>query len=904
MPWPVHPRLLLAALLVASCSSGSDTRREAELVDVGPARLDFGPRWVGSWNVETLELVNRGRISATLTTADVPEGFVGVSQLVEIGPRERKHLELVFSPGVAAAFGGDVILRSEEREYVVEVAGLGVPPDLRMAEVLDFGEVEVGSSRTLPFEIENAAELEADDVQTDIVVDEQNAYSIERDVRSVASGGRARLQLAFRPRVEGLYVARLQVAPCAKCAVTSVRLLGKGVARPITTHPGYLNFGVVSPGSSSDRITRLRNDGSSPVTFELAIEGEAAFSLPNEPGALELDPGESTDVTVRFAPRELGDLRGELVVRGQLDQIHARVELNGRGGSALLAVEPDPIVFPEGFARRRSEVTARLVNLGEPEETQLLAARVEGPDAAEFQVMAGPLPAAITPSGVELTVAHVGQRVGTATATLILETSSLGQSRVEVPLSAPVIDEPGCRLIWDPRQLRFGLVEVGVVHTREMILLNDGSGPCTLWGLELVPLDSWAEYQIVSGPPDDTTLEPGESARIRVSFFATAPTPEVSRASIHLWGRYYDWRASGFADDIGLELDPRPLDFGSAAPGEVAVRSAALVNRSGATHYVRRVRVARSDFVLPAEPPALHGDDASFGVRLAAQLPFELRSNARLDLEGTFAPRLSGPLYAWLELWIGEYPEPMLVDMAGVGVWGPCAVCEPLWPTCPDDVVLVLPGSVARSAGPSAPPGTRVDCTWDVVSHPLVSRVAAPAPGCASWFTPDVSGAYGLLLTATAEDGSIGHCISWVHAQPPPGVWIELGVDWSPLHLGAVSLDAGADPEVFAHWSDPRYVVEPTSSGFTLPLGPSTFWSAEAPQRIQIGAFGGADAVSGRNRVDVRVYCMGLVAEHGRQQILLEGEPTGQGVRSLGTVVAGGDRECLYVKDDGHLVAP
>ncbi len=776
MPWPVRPRLLIAALLVASCSSGSDTRQEEELVDVGPARLDFGPRWVGSWNIESLELVNRGRTAVTLALADVPEGFAGISQFVELGPGERKHFELVFSPGVEAAFGGDVILRSEEREYVVEVAGSGVPPDLRMAEVLDFGEVDVDTSRTLPFEIENAADLEADDVRTAIAADDLDVYSIAQDVRSIASGGRARLQLEFRPRVEGVFLARLHVAACAECAVTSVRLLGTAVASPITAHPGNLDFGVVSPGSSSERITRLRNDAKSPVTIKLVFEGDAAFSLPDGPGALELGPGESTDVAVRFAPRELGELRGKLVVRGQLDQMYASVELRGHGGSALLAVEPDPLVFPEGFARQRREVTARLANLGQPEETQLLAARVEGPDAAEFEVMAGPLPAAITPSGVELTVAHVGQRVGTATATLILETSSLGQSRLEVPLSAPVIDQAGCQLIYDAGQLRFGLVKVGVVHTREMIFRNTGWGPCTFWGLDLEPLDSWAEFKIVAGPLDGTTLEPGESTPMRVSFFAAAPTPEVSRARLHLWGRPYS-DASGFAADIELEFDPRPLDFGSAALGEVAIRSAALVNRSDVSHYVRRVRVARSDFVYPANPTVLGDDDASFGVRLAAQLPFELRSNARLDLEGTFAPRLAGPLYAWLELWIDEYPEAMLVDMAGVGVLEPCAVCEPLWPSCHDSVDLSLPSSVALSVNPGTPPGTRGDCSWDVVASPQISRAAAPAPGCASSFTPDVSGAYALLLTATAEDGSIGHCISWVHARPPPGVWIELGAD-------------------------------------------------------------------------------------------------------------------------------
>ncbi len=94
-------------------------------------------------------------------------------------------------------------------------------------------------------------------------------------------------------------------------------------------------------------------------------------------------------------------------------------------------------------------------------------------------------------------------------------------------------------------------------------------------------------------------------------------------------------------------------------------------------------------------------------------------------------------------------------------------------------------------------------------------------------------------------------------------------------------------------------MVEPTSSGFTLPLGPSTFWKAEAPLRMQIGAFGGADSVAGRNRVSVRVFCAGQSAVFGNQEILLVGDPAEQGVRSLGTVFG-----CQYIKDDGHLVAP
>jgi len=210
-------------------------------------------------------------------------------------------------------------------------------------------------------------------------------------------GERCAVGVLFRARQEGLQRARLELHSPDLAEPPRVALAGAGASGLLRVAPAEVAFGEVRLGAAAERRLTVSNAGRAPVLIRgFAASGGAARALAVAadgcPEDVPLAPGESCEVMVRFAPVEEGELEATLVIRhggpGGVDEVSLR-------GTALpapaprITLAPGALRFPDQAVGTRSAIatvtvanrgTARLT-LGEP--------RVEGPDAADFQLVPG-----------------------------------------------------------------------------------------------------------------------------------------------------------------------------------------------------------------------------------------------------------------------------------------------------------------------------------------------------------------------------------------------------------------------------------------------------------------------------------------------------------------------------------
>jgi hypothetical protein len=98
-----------------------------------------------------------------------------------------------------------------------------------------------------------------------------------------------------------------------------------------------LNFGSVNVSSSSTQNLTLTNSGTSSLTISQVLVAGAGFNSTNASGVI-LTPGQSTSLTVTFAPSATGAASGSLTISSNATNSPATISLSGSGITVSHAV--------------------------------------------------------------------------------------------------------------------------------------------------------------------------------------------------------------------------------------------------------------------------------------------------------------------------------------------------------------------------------------------------------------------------------------------------------------------------------------------------------------------------------------------------------------------------------------
>ncbi|WP_370114303.1 choice-of-anchor D domain-containing protein [Streptacidiphilus sp. MAP12-33] len=295
-------------------------------------------------------------------------------------------MQLLFSAPIGHASKFAVPATSGGRVYVGTRDGrlmaFGFPAGAALqGPSTDFGQVPVGSTRTLSLTVKASRPVTVSAVATTA----GGPFTVTPGTlpKSVAGGGTFTVPIAFAPTTAG--PASGQVTFTTDFGTFSFGLTGYGTHPGFTAFPDTLDFGQVPTGSNQTLGVSFTNTGTSPEQITAVTPPGSPFSAPDLAAAngTTVQPQQSVSINVTYAPTVASSAdSGSLSVTGPDGT--AAVSLTGSAvtGAPHLSITPTTTAFGSLAVGTSKTLTFDIANTGNIPLTITKAA----PPAAPFQV--------------------------------------------------------------------------------------------------------------------------------------------------------------------------------------------------------------------------------------------------------------------------------------------------------------------------------------------------------------------------------------------------------------------------------------------------------------------------------------------------------------------------------------
>ena len=376
--------LLFVSLLFPSLTfsttrdSFSGTTTVGQL-SVAPTSISFGNVVVGTSQTQSVVLTNSGGSDLTITQATVNNSAFRLSGLaypITLGSGQTAACTVTFLPqsgGTATAalslvFNTQTSYRHKRRastttaSMTVPVSGLGVTAGqlLPTPSSLAFGNVQVGSTQTLPETITNSGGSSLTISQASVTGAGFGVTGTSLPL-SLNPGQSTSFNLTFTPQAGGTQSGSLSIMSNGSTPTIAIPLTGTGVlsAGTLSSNPASLSFGNVQLGNTQAVSETLINSGNSSLTISQANLSSSTFNISGLTLPLTLNAGQSTTFSVVFAPQLSGNTGGNLTIVSNASNSTLNVSLSGTGvAPALLSASAQSLSFGSvatGTSQTRSE---------------------------------------------------------------------------------------------------------------------------------------------------------------------------------------------------------------------------------------------------------------------------------------------------------------------------------------------------------------------------------------------------------------------------------------------------------------------------------------------------------------------------------------------------------------------
>jgi len=218
---------------------------------------------------------------------------------------------------------------------------------------ITFGDVTVGSSKTLPVSVSNNGKTSLTIFQ-ESVTGTGFSFSGPTLPLTLAPQQSVSFNVTFSPETGGIaaggmsVVAQRSLGGKEKRWSTSISLTGTGVTLAyLSVSPSSMNLGSVPVGSSQQQALTLSNSGGSSLTISSASLSGPGFSVGGLSFPYTLAAGASANVSVVFAPAAAGPGSATLSFSSNASDSSVGVALSGIGTNptGTLGVTPGVISF-------------------------------------------------------------------------------------------------------------------------------------------------------------------------------------------------------------------------------------------------------------------------------------------------------------------------------------------------------------------------------------------------------------------------------------------------------------------------------------------------------------------------------------------------------------------------------
>lgn len=280
----------------------------------------------------------------------------------------------------------------------------------------------------------------------------------------------------------------------------------------LSSSPANLRFGSVAVSQTEAQFATLKNNGTTSVTISAVTVNAAGFSVSGLSLPTVLGAGQTTTLTILFAPTKTGWISGSVTVTSTASNSILQIGLhaNATSGSSMTA-SPSSISFGQVTVGNSSSQSLVLTNTSSGSET-LNAFQLSG---SGFAVSGATLPMTLN-KGQSLTVTVT---FSPSTTGIINGSLFISGPNLNVPLTGTGATSSAGQLTVSPASLSFGNVDIGSSTTQPATLSATGGS------VTVSSASSSSSQFSISGTSFPFTLNSGQSAQVSVVYAPTTAGP-------------------------------------------------------------------------------------------------------------------------------------------------------------------------------------------------------------------------------------------------------------------------------------------------------------------------------------------------------------------------------------------
>jgi ASPM-SPD-2-Hydin domain-containing protein len=358
-----------------------------------------------------------------------------------------------------------------------------------------------------------------------------------------------------------------------------------------------LDFSGVALGANKTLTLSATNNGATDITVSSITLSAPQFTLNKLTVPLTIAAGQSSTLSVVFAPTAVGNVTGSMSITSNASNSPGAVGLQGAGvGTGQLSESPTSLSFGSLPIGNNQTLPATLTNVG-TSSTTISQATVTG---AGFTLSGLSLPVTLAAGqSTSFNVVFAPQASGTVNGNVAIVSDA-----VNSPLNLPVSGAglPPGSLSANPPSLNFPNVQVGDNQSIPETLTNSSGSNVTI--TQVVP--SGAGFSI-SGLNLPVTLAGGQSTSFNVVFTPQAAGNAVGNVAVssNAANPTLNIPLAGSAVQPGI-LTPNPssINFNSVQVGHNKSVSETVTNTGGEDVTISQVRATGTGFsVNGINPP-------------------------------------------------------------------------------------------------------------------------------------------------------------------------------------------------------------------------------------------------------------------------------------------------------------
>lgn len=465
-----------------------------------------------SWefNVET-DIENQNVTLNFSQFSEIPSnyGITLIDHLAETSQDIRQNQTYTFNTGLNGTRGFTIVIGYVPSDPTISVTPLS----------LDFGGVKVNTTDTLTVSITNNGEIDLE--VTDLNFD-NNAFSVLGDTAfTVAFNQTVTVQVEFDPTEAIIYEGELVILsndPLNPSVTVDLSGTGLPLEAQLEVRIESLGFNSVEVGFDSTNTFWIYNTGDADLEVDSIVSDNSYFTYNSIPRVDRIvAPGDSSEVSVTFAPLEAGNFTGNLTIySNSVENDVFALQMSGSGYvlQPEIAVDPDTLNFGSVTVNEEETLSFKIYNNGEG--VLMISNITSSNEAFTFtfpDVEGEELSIDIEPGdSVSVNVTFSPVESGDYTGTINIFSNDPQTANFAVVLQGTGY-QPFPVISVDKDTLNFGQVIVSYLSTLDLKIYNTGDADLSI--SEIVSSNSAFGAYYSGG---EFTIAPGDSTQITVAF--------------------------------------------------------------------------------------------------------------------------------------------------------------------------------------------------------------------------------------------------------------------------------------------------------------------------------------------------------------------------------------------------